>query len=149
MNKEMNIVKARVLDAAVFAEIAAASEHGAKWPAEAFAKEIRQPYAKIYKIENDKRAAVGFISYRVSLDIAEITNFAVSGPYRGLGLGAALLGATLDILKRGGVKEVTLEVNVNNEAALGLYSKFLFERAAVRKKFYNNTDDAALMRRSL
>ena len=33
----------------------------------------------------------------------------------------------------------------NNEIAVNLYSKFNFEKVAVRKKYYNNIDDAYLM----
>ena len=54
-----------------------------------------------------------------------------------------------DELAAQGVKNITLEVNVTNTPAIKLYEKFLFKTVSLRKKFYNNSQDAALMRLNL
>lgn len=40
---------------------------------------------------------------------------------------------------------ITLEVNENNLPAIHLYEKFNFKRLGLRKKYYNNTDNAVIM----
>jgi len=45
------------------------------------------------------------------------------------------------------VETVTLEVAVNNEAAINLYKKFGFEIIHIRKKYYNGIDAYLMGRR--
>ena len=47
------------------------------------------------------------------------------------------------------IKALTLEVNSNNIPAQKLYEKFNFKRVGLRKKYYNNTDDAIIMTKQL
>lgn len=144
----MKMLPAREEDAFALARIASSNPCSAHWTAADFAKEIQHPFTKIYKMENNQNI-LGFICYRVCADAAELTNFAVDADNLKQGVGSFLLEHSLGELKKNEIKEITLEVNVNNEAALNLYSKFLFKRVSTRKKFYNNTDDAALMQRIL
>ena len=44
---------------------------------------------------------------------------------------------------------ITLEVNENNLDAIKLYEKFGFEKLGIRKKYYNNTDNALIMTKKL
>jgi ribosomal-protein-alanine N-acetyltransferase len=71
----------------------------------------------------------------------------VSKDFLRRGFGTALLSFALDVLKQKNVKETTLEVSAKNTAAISLYETFLFEKVSVRKKFYNNVDDALIMKR--
>ena len=48
-----------------------------------------------------------------------------------------------------GVKRITLEVSEANGAAIALYERFNFKTVSVRKKFYNNSQDALLMLREI
>ena len=43
------------------------------------------------------------------------------------------------------MKRATLEVNCNNAAAIALYEKFGFQQAGIRKKYYPNGDNAAIL----
>ena len=40
---------------------------------------------------------------------------------------------------------MNLEVNENNTSAIALYKKYNFKQVGLRKKYYNNTDNAILM----
>ena len=140
----MNIKPAAAQDAQTLALLAAQNNFSAHWDAAAFAAEIAQSTSLVLKADN-----LGFISFRFTPPDAELTNFAVAAARMRRGIGAALLKESLAILKQKGVKIVTLEVNVNNSAAAALYKKFGFAQTSVRKKFYNNTDDALILRKEL
>ena len=65
---------------------------------------------------------------------------------RHLGIGTKLLEAIIKEAKKQNLKTITLEVNEKNTYAIDLYEKkFNFKRIGLRKKYYNNTDDAILM----
>lgn len=56
-----------------------------------------------------------------------------------------MLEELIKIAKDRKLKDITLEVNVNNIPAINLYKKYEFEEVGVRKKYYNNVDDAIIM----
>ena len=133
-------------DAPAFEQIAAQSPFSAHWTAADFASEIAQSTAHIFKAKNVCGETEGFIAFRLVPPYTELTNFAVAQIFLRRGIGAALLAYGLDFLRKNGAEGLTLEVNINNVPAVALYKKFNFTQAAVRKKFYNDTDDALLMK---
>ena len=130
------------------AEVAGANPFSAHWSAQEFLQEINQPCARVYTLR-ENNTIIAFISYRVVAPDAELTNFAVFGNCLRRGLGSFVLGESIKELAAQGVKNITLEVNVTNTPAMNLYEKFLFKTVSLRKKFYNNSQDAALMRLNL
>lgn len=130
------------------AEVAGANPFSAHWSAHEFLQEINQPCARVYTVSQNN-TIIAFISYRVVAPDAELTNFAADNNFLRRGFGAFTLGESIKELAAVGVKNITLEVNVTNTAAIRLYEKFLFKTVSLRKKFYNNSQDAALMRLNL
>jgi ribosomal-protein-alanine N-acetyltransferase len=91
-------------------------------------------------------AVVGFAGMWNAFDEAHLTTIAIDAPYRGRGLGEALLVAIFDEAVRRGVNWVTLEVRVSNEPAQALYRKWGFSIQGVRKRYYSdNNEDAYIM----
>lgn len=88
---------------------------------------------------------VGFAGIWKSVDDIHITNIVVKKNYRRNGIGSLLLQNLITLTKELNFHELTLEVNSNNEAAKKLYLKFGFKELGIRKKYYNNTDDAIIM----
>ena len=89
---------------------------------------------------------VGYIGVWKIVDEGHITNVAVSPDYRRMQIGSALLKNMLEITAEEGIVRHTLEVRTGNEAAIGLYEKFGFETAGVRKGYYeDNGEDALIM----
>ena len=82
-------------------------------------------------------------------ETAEVGNIAVDIPFRGKGIGTALLNAMHEKAKMLGATECLLEVRVSNAPAIGLYEKYGYERYGVRAKYYADGEDAVLMRKSL
>lgn len=88
---------------------------------------------------------VGFVGTLKIIDELNIMNIATKVNKRSLGIASKLLSYIIDYSKSIGCKSITLEVNENNLPAIHLYEKFNFKRIGLRKKYYNNTDNAILM----
>ncbi|MDR0952774.1 MAG: GNAT family N-acetyltransferase [Elusimicrobiota bacterium] len=141
----MKITLAQIADAKELAELAASNNYSAHWSPSAFTSELGLPAAKIYKATNTStNIIVGFVAFRLSPPQAELTNLVVQKTSLRQGVAAKLLAFAFEDLKANKVKEITLEVNVNNKPALNLYGKFAFKTVNIRKNFYNK-EDAALM----
>lgn len=72
-------------------------------------------------------------------------NIVVRKDKRGLGIGSSILEEIVKIAIALQAKTITLEVNEKNLYAIKLYQKYGFKQVGLRKKYYNNTDDAILM----
>jgi ribosomal-protein-alanine N-acetyltransferase len=80
------------------------------------------------------------------VDEAHVTSIAVSPPYRGLGLGELLFLALVDTSHEIGAQYMTLEVRISNSLAQNLYRKYGFKETGVRRKYYSdNNEDALIM----
>mgnify|MGYP005789585945 CR=1 FL=1 len=72
-------------------------------------------------------------------------NIVVKKDKRGLKIGSKLLEEIFKIAKQVNAKVITLEVNKKNIPAIKLYQKYGFKQIGLRKKYYNNIDDALLL----
>jgi len=93
-----------------------------------------------------KEYIVGFAGIWVMADEAHITNIAMRESYRRLGVGELLLISIIDLATEINAQFVTLEVRTSNTAAQSLYSKYGFTRVGLRRGYYtDNGEDAILM----
>jgi ribosomal protein S18 acetylase RimI-like enzyme len=60
----------------------------------------------------------------------------VAQPWRGRGVGSALVAAAIDKARGEGLHKLSLEVFAHNDAAIGLYRKFGFVEEGRRVKHY-------------
>lgn len=72
-------------------------------------------------------------------------NIVVKKDQRNLGIGSKLLEEIIKKAIEINSKTITLEVNENNLPAIKLYEKYGFKQIGLRKKYYNNTDNAIIM----
>ena len=80
------------------------------------------------------------------IDEAHISTLAVHPDWRRHGLGSLIMAALLDKAVERGAVVATLEVRVSNEAAQNLYRTFGFERVGLRRHYYqDNNEDALIM----
>ena len=98
-----------------------------------------------YIIAKEKNEVVGFAGISVIFDEATLNNIVVKKSCRGKGIGGEMLETLIDLCSDMNLKTFTLEVNVENTPAIKLYEKFGFKNLGIRKKYYNNVDDAILM----
>lgn len=96
------------------------------------------------------QAEGGFIAVMVNCDTADLLDIAVLEKARNRGVATALMSFMDEECISRGVKEIFLEVRASNAPAISLYLKCGFEKISVRKKYYGNpTEDAVIMRKTL
>ncbi|NLO93912.1 MAG: ribosomal protein S18-alanine N-acetyltransferase [Clostridiaceae bacterium] len=89
---------------------------------------------------------LGYCGFWKIIDEAHITNVAVHPEYRGQGYGRVLISAMIQRAKELDVIAMTLEVRVSNDIAISLYKDFGFVASGVRKNYYqDNSEDALIM----
>ncbi|MFT4041058.1 MAG: ribosomal protein S18-alanine N-acetyltransferase [Thermomicrobiales bacterium] len=89
---------------------------------------------------------IGFVGMWQSFDEAHITTIGIDPAYRGKSLGELLLLTMFDAARARGANWLTLEVRVSNEQAQALYRKYGFTVHGVRKRYYSdNGEDALIM----
>ena len=70
--------------------------------------------------------------------------------FRKQNIGSLMLSKLIELAKlEPNISSITLEVNSNNIAAIKLYEKFGFKAVGLRKKYYNNIDDAIIYTKEL
>ncbi|MBC2255891.1 ribosomal protein S18-alanine N-acetyltransferase [Listeria ivanovii] len=115
------------------------------WTEAAFRNEfiINQYAYYILATYNDE--VVGYAGIWLVLDEGHVTNIAIHPNYQGNHYGEALLREMIRIAKDCGVIRITLEVRVSNDVAQGLYKKLGFQNGAIRKNYYPDTKEDALV----
>ena len=98
-----------------------------------------------YIVAKENNEILGFAGIIICLDEATLNNIVVKKYHRGRGLGGELLDTLIDLCTEMNIKTLTLEVNCTNKPAIGLYEKFGFKNLGIRKKYYNNSQDAIIM----
>jgi [ribosomal protein S18]-alanine N-acetyltransferase len=89
---------------------------------------------------------IGFAGLWLMVDEAHVTTIATHPEFRGLGVGELLLASLIDIAFDIRAQVVTLEVRVSNGVAQNLYRKYGFQDAGVRRRYYSdNHEDALIM----
>lgn len=117
------------------------------WSLDSFHYEMRENQFAHYTVAvNDRGQIIGFCGMWIVIDSAQITNVAVSSEARGLGIGEALMREAMKVAKEGGADIMSLEVRVTNTVAQNLYRKLEFQDGGIRKGYYtDNGEDALVM----
>ena len=89
---------------------------------------------------------IGFSGIWMMAGEAHITNIAVREQYQRRGIGELLLIATIDLSREHQAEMMTLEVRESNKIAQNLYSKYGFKQTGIRRGYYlDNREDAIIM----
>lgn len=116
------------------------------WTREMYLAELNNAGVSYCYLARDEAGTVlGFCSFWRVLDELHINNLAVSARYRRRGIGTALLTYVLDEGRRLGVRRASLEVRRSNEPARLLYERLGFVSAGVRRAYYTNPVEDALI----
>ena len=115
------------------------------WNREDFVKEMTANACARYLVAQEGGQTVGFAGAWIVLDEAHITNIAVRKDCRGRGIGRRLTEELMRYAANLGVVYATLEVRRSNEAAKKLYQSLGFEYVGVRKRYYVDNGEDALI----
>ena len=114
------------------------------WNSSILKQELENPNSH-YFVAIHNNSIVGFAGIWKAVDEYHITDIVVRKDLRCKGIGSHLLEKLIETAKLEKVVSVTLEVNINNVPAKKLYEKYGFQPLGIRKKYYNQTDDAVIM----
>ena len=115
------------------------------WNYNVFKSELENGNSK-YIVAKIADKIVGFAGFIPVLDEADISNIVVRKDFRGKKIGSLLLERLIDLANSMNLKVLNLEVRESNVPAIKLYEKFGFEVCGIRKKYYDNVENAVLMR---
>jgi [ribosomal protein S18]-alanine N-acetyltransferase len=120
------------------------------WPRSSFRFEVTENKASRHWvaeiIQEGQTRVIGMLICWFIIDEAHIGTIAVHPDFRRHKIAETLMKHALEVLKSEGTLKVLLEVRRSNEAALALYHKLGFVEDGVRKRYYSdNHEDAILM----
>jgi [ribosomal protein S18]-alanine N-acetyltransferase len=115
------------------------------WSPSLFVSEMSAGHTRAYLVALEGRAVVGYgglISYG---DEAHVTTIAVDPEHQRRKIGTRLLYELIQEALEMGARAVSLEVRVTNWGAQRLYGRFGFRPVGVRKNYYQETNEDALV----
>ena len=115
------------------------------WSRSNFLDELNSPHSFPLVVFDQEGTLAGYICPMLLLDEGHILNVAVRNEYRGHGLGRLLVTRVLRECRDRGAEFVSLEVRPSNTAAISLYRGLGFVETGLRKRYYENGEDAILM----
>ncbi len=113
------------------------------WNANILKSELESELSS-YIVAKKENQIVGFAGIINLPDDVEITNIVTKKSERKKGIGKLLLDKLIQMAFEFS-KDISLEVNEKNKAAINLYKKAGFEEVGIRKKYYNGCDNAIIM----
>ena len=116
------------------------------WSENSVASELKNPLSCWLVAEEDGVVA-GYVGSQTVIDESDMMNIAVHPDHRRKGIAEALVMELVEALKKRESHCLTLEVRASNEPAKALYEKLGFEQVGLRKNYYRNPKEDALILR--
>jgi ribosomal-protein-alanine N-acetyltransferase len=115
------------------------------WSRSMFASELAKP-TSICLGAFEGQELVGYVINSRYVDAWHVMNVAVDPDHQRRGVATALLERLFEVTRNDERRGYTLEVRVSNEDAIGLYEKLGFEARGIRRGYYtDNREDALIM----
>ena len=115
------------------------------WSHSLFVSELALRSTRAYLVAKAGRDVVGYAGVMMSMTDGHVTTIAVDPAFHRLGIGTRLLlGIAREAVARDATA-LTLEVRLSNKAAQAMYKRFGFMAVGVRKGYYADTGEDALV----
>jgi len=115
------------------------------WSATLFLSEIAQRSSRRYIVATLGPLVVGYCGLMVVGDEGHVTTLTVDPAWHRRGIATVLLLDQARVAPSLGVRHMTLEVRVGNDGAQDLYRRFGFAPVGVRRNYYAETGEDALI----
>lgn len=116
------------------------------WSENSIASELCNSLSMWLVAETDG-IVVGYVGSQTVMDETDMMNIAVHPECRRQGVAAALVNALIASLKDAGSHSLTLEVRASNAPARALYDMLGFQQVGLRRNYYHNPKEDALILR--
>lgn len=114
------------------------------WSLEALRSELQNPLA-VFLAAELAGEVIGYAGMHCVLDEGYIANVAVAARHRREGVARALVESLIACGRDKGLRFLTLEVRPSNRAAISLYRGLGFLKAGLRRRFYTDPAEDALL----
>ena len=114
------------------------------WSENSVASELDNPLS-LWLIAEEEGTVLGYVGSQTVLDETDMMNIAVHPDCRRRGIAAALITELVSCLKEGGSRILRLEVRQSNAPAIALYESLGFLQLGLRKNYYRNPKEDALI----
>jgi ribosomal-protein-alanine N-acetyltransferase len=125
-----------------------------------FYYEILNEFPETFIVAELGGEVVSYIMCRIEYGLSVIRRFGLArkghiisiatvAPHRGKGVGTMLIRRAMEEMRKGGCKEVFLEVRVTNEQAVRLYAKLGFQVTGTMQSYYKDGESAYMMAQQL
>ena len=114
------------------------------WSENSVASELENPLS-LWLIAEEDGAVCGYVGSQTVLDETDMMNIAVCPDCRRKGIAAALITELVSRLKARGSRVLRLEVRESNFSAIALYEALGFTQLGLRKNYYRNPKENALI----
>jgi ribosomal-protein-alanine N-acetyltransferase len=133
-------------DLSAIEEIERVSYH-TPWSRSMFAGELTKPSSIcLGAFDGETSALLGYLIISRYVDAWHVMNVAVAPEQRRRGIASGLLARLFELTAGDGRRGYTLEVRVSNTSAIKLYERAGFRRRGVRRGYYtDNREDALIM----
>ena len=116
------------------------------WSEMSIASELQNLWAYwLVAVQDDM--VVGYIGSQSTIDETDVMNVAVHPDWRRQGIAEQLIENLIEELKKRGSHALMLEVRASNAPAISLYEKMGFRQVGLRKNYYRNPKEDALILR--
>ncbi len=116
------------------------------WSEKSIASELTNPLS-LWLVAQKGDTLLGYVGSQTCLDETDMMNIAVSPAFRRQGVAKALIEALVAALQKQGSQRLTLEVRASNTPARQLYESLGFSQVGLRKNYYRNPKEDALILR--
>ena len=116
------------------------------WSEKSIASELTNPLS-LWLVAQDGDTLIGYVGSQTCLDETDMMNIAVSPAFRRQGIAKGLIEALVAALREKGSRQLTLEVRASNVPAIRLYNSLGFIQVGLRKNYYQNPKEDALILR--
>lgn len=116
------------------------------WSQQSIASELHNPLS-VWLVAQQGQTLLGYVGSQTCLDETDMMNIAVFPASRRQGVARALIEALVSALRERGSKQLTLEVRASNGPARQLYESLGFLQVGLRKNYYRNPKEDALILR--
>jgi ribosomal-protein-alanine N-acetyltransferase len=123
------------------------SAYPTPWSRSMFAGELAKPSSIcLGAVDPGRDQLVGYLIISRYVDAWHVMNVAVADDYRRRGIATQLMEHLFDVTAKDARRGYTLEVRVSNEAAIKLYERLGFKARGIRRGYYtDNREDALIM----